>query len=943
MNINGILGRHGGGAKPNVKAGLDIDLKSVQKLDKELAAVKKTVDKLAESIGNAADEAQRLSNNVNQTGQGSTNGMVTTGTNSSQGGMGTAAGAGGTGGFGGGGGGGLMGSLSNMPFVGKFALGAGALLGGGMSMIDRRVDRNRGYALSASRAGNQYMLRTGMTEQQYMKYRQQIVGGEGENQVDPTTMIGFENRTGISAAQQRDSVGGIRALSGYSMGTQDVLNVMQQNLDPDRANMQFNMMGGMSMYGPGGEPRDYGDLLRHRVNLFQLNDRFLSKGAMRQGSYSRYRMGLSGISEDEQDLLIQYGQAESTYREKGGKGRFDPNSREHRKIAGVEETFATQFDEKQRLETKREEDMYRRQSDNYADLERSNQSLIRAMNSLEETMSGLIGKRTSNRSWMGGLGRALQIGGAAAMLIPGGGTVAGAAALGIGTALAGTGDPGAGDPKGSSGVSAPGVSANSSTANDDNIKIPYGYGGKRKSLTEVKRHSDFTKMHPTMQQRLLSMFRENPNVGIGDSHRDPAEQERMFRDRYRPDPNGEVSWQGQRWKRVKGAAAAPPGRSMHEIGLASDLVGDLDWMNKNAHRFGLKHFAGVNNEPWHVQPVELPNSRRKYEEGGAPWGTDNSAGQEYQNEPGTSEGEVVGMDHDDTHEAAVSMMGGGGSAGDYTGMSIQEIVDTYLGAGALGSGTAGGGSGGSRKAMIGNTSPTGYGDGYAGVKGAEGYEGAVSSGANAAAQAAFRAGFRGDELATIVAIAGRESGWKSDAVNPNTSDRGMWQINWANFKKDYYSDFRKSVGINGINDLLDVNKNAASAYKMYQDSVREGRPWFPWKASDEGYKGVRGWDPNGDHMWHTDKFQGEASAAAAAVMGSGDPVEKESFYSQPSMPQVQPVANRGGIGITNQYHVDFKPVFHFDGMPETPQLRQVALEAASYLREQMDIAVKRSS
>ena len=72
MNINGILGRHGGGAKPNVKAGLDIDLKSVQKLDKELASVKKTVDKLAESIGKAADEAQRLSNNVNQTGQGTT-------------------------------------------------------------------------------------------------------------------------------------------------------------------------------------------------------------------------------------------------------------------------------------------------------------------------------------------------------------------------------------------------------------------------------------------------------------------------------------------------------------------------------------------------------------------------------------------------------------------------------------------------------------------------------------------------------------------------------------------------------------------------------------------------------------------------------------------------------------------------------------------------------
>ena len=84
----------------------------------------------------------------------------------------------------------------------------------------------------------------------------------------------------------------------------------------------------------------------------------------------------------------------------------------------------------------------------------------------------------------------------------------------------------------------------------------------------------------------------------------------MFRDRYTAGP--------QRLDRVErsevaprlGCAAAPPGRSMHEIGMAADLEGDLSWMNAHAGEFGLKHFADVNNEPWHVQPVEFPNSRR---------------------------------------------------------------------------------------------------------------------------------------------------------------------------------------------------------------------------------------------------------------------------------------------------------------------------------------------
>jgi hypothetical protein len=54
---------------------------------------------------------------------------------------------------------------------------------------------------------------------------------------------------------------------------------------------------------------------------------------------------------------------------------------------------------------------------------------------------------------------------------------------------------------------------------------------------------------------------------------------------------------------------------MHEIGLAADLKGDLNWWQSNAARFGLKTFAQENGEPWHTQPSEYPTGRGEYEKG----------------------------------------------------------------------------------------------------------------------------------------------------------------------------------------------------------------------------------------------------------------------------------------------------------------------------------------
>lgn len=144
-----------------------------------------------------------------------------------------------------------------------------------------------------------------------------------------------------------------------------------------------------------------------------------------------------------------------------------------------------------------------------------------------------------------------------------------------------------------------------------------------------------------------------------------------------------------------------------------------------------------------------------------------------------------------------------------------------------------------------------------------------SHGAMAAALAAHGAGFDGDDLTTITMIAGRESRWRADAVNPNTSDRGMWQINWATIKKEPYAPLRQRLGITSDTDLLDLDINAAVAWQMYQDSIAQRRPWHPWRGSERGWNGSGpGWDGNGDHLWRTEPHRAEAKAAAQAVLRS---------------------------------------------------------------------------
>lgn len=148
------------------------------------------------------------------------------------------------------------------------------------------------------------------------------------------------------------------------------------------------------------------------------------------------------------------------------------------------------------------------------------------------------------------------------------------------------------------------------------------WGKKPLTIDQICAQASFQRLHATMQARTRELIEASDGkVGLGVGFRSEADQRAMFLSRYVIDPHGPVQFDGQRWRKAResDATAAPPGRSMHEIGLAVDLAGDHAWVVANSSRFALKHFAWVNDEPWHVQPFELPNSRRQYERDGAPW------------------------------------------------------------------------------------------------------------------------------------------------------------------------------------------------------------------------------------------------------------------------------------------------------------------------------------
>lgn len=475
--------------------------------------------------------------------------------------------------------GGLGGTLGKTKMMG--GLSGGAMMGitagvkainMGIDAANSRFESGREGVLEADRMSVLYQQMTGKSQLGVSStYRMPLtnyrLGAGGIN-----ALMGLEAATGISGRQQASSVEAFRTMSGYTMGAGEATGMINNLASASTVNRMF-MMGGTSLVGIGGKQNSAMDVMKGIVKSAGLTDPAILKGALAPGSITRSKLSMMGVPEEMQTQAIQYAMQNQTFKGKGGQGMYDPSKEADRRKMGIEENFATQVEETQRLETKRDENFYRRQVDNYAHLERQTQSLTKMFGALEDKLSGVLGLVGSNKI-------ATSI---------------------FQSATGPFGDPsGGGDPAG--------------------IPMP-------QNISAAASKTSFNNLSAQFKERLTKMMADNPNVTFGQGVRSSADQRTMFLSRYTKtnsptNANGEKNWQwdGAYWEHTSGAPAAPPGRSMHEIGLAADLGGDLDWVVRNAHKYGLKHFADVNGENWHVQPAELPNGRAAYEKMGAPWG-----------------------------------------------------------------------------------------------------------------------------------------------------------------------------------------------------------------------------------------------------------------------------------------------------------------------------------
>jgi len=454
-----------------------------------------------------------------------------------------------------------------------------------MAKLDARIDTGYSSSLVNDRQSVMYQQMYGISQQtNYNRFRQPInnfrLGPGGINE-----MLRLQANTGLNAQMMSRSVEAIRTISGFGLSTSDVNQMISTMASPE-VNNRMTMTLGTGIYGPGGKQRSPMEVIQSIVRAAGLTNETVVKGALQPGSMTRARLTAMGVPEDMQDTVIQYAMQNIQYQKKtGGKqGMYNPGNRDQLRTMGIEGNLATEREVTDVRREQRSESFYNKQKDNYASMERNTQKMETLTTKIEDLTSAIIGARISTR------GHPLT------------------KALG----------------KGFSSIMGPINDALSIFGGDPVEKgrgsKPITGGGSGGGSPNVPGN-----LNKTFGDRLRQMMAERPGITIGTGFRSSSAQRTMFLSRYsKTSEKTGVYWDGSYWKKHAGVPdAAPPGMSMHELGLAVDLdyptKADEEWFMRNASRFGLKTIASI-DEPWHVQPAELPNSRRKYEEAGAPWG-----------------------------------------------------------------------------------------------------------------------------------------------------------------------------------------------------------------------------------------------------------------------------------------------------------------------------------
>lgn len=794
--------------------------------------------------------------------------------------------------------------------------------------IDNRVNQNMGYALPADRLSLSIQQSSGMSQAQVMAQRKPLQNyklGEGGTNALMTNQL----RYGINANEQAAGMAALYTSSGFSTSANDLVNMQNHLTSAPVANRMFALTGGVNFNKMGGGVKDMFTGMKDLSKRMGLGNEKILKGAMQQGSFMRSNLSQMGMDAAEQDTLLQYANQNIQFKKKGGKGDYNPDSKKDQKRMGISENFAMQSEETKRLQGKRDETMYRDQAKAYAKLEKTNQMLISASEKLEHTMRDLISARTGSRGLQKWIGTGLKWAGAAAAVaaaVPtGGGSLALAAGLyGTGAVLDGGDGPPDKAKAPAPAPAAPSIGGNASDANDANIQIPTG-GKNTKSLAEVKTFGSFRGLKPIMQDRLLRAFREHPTLGFGQGHRSEDQQKAMFLDRYRKtDKDTGIVYDGSNWEKVKGADAAPPGASMHEIGMAADLVGDLGWLQANASRFGLKTFATVNNEPWHVQPTEYPNSRKATEK---TYGSGSDPSVSYESRAGSL---AADLPKEDSASSGPTKAGGMSSASSLRGGGSSS------GGGVLGAAAAMRNKGAtSRSASLSKT----------GAPSGERVEVPASGvlSPEQIAQVAYNAGFRGNDLTNVVAIALRESHGRAAAHNQSTKTKddsyGMWQINML---PKAQGPFMTKMGYTG-SDLLDPNTAAKAVFDIYKHNNNSLGAWLTYR------KGA-GLDssPIAKNMpaaiEATAQFGGTAtpSIVAQAPATTGDPMPIVRGNGGGHSPSHMAGSGGSSVNIASSPTITMPMNFVFNGVPGDMDLKKIATQIRNAIKSQTDIEMMRS-
>ena len=291
------------------------------------------------------------------------------------------------------------------------------------------------------------------------------------------------------------------------------------------------------------------------------------------------------------------------------------------------------------------------------------------------------------------------------------------------------------------------------------------------------------------QQAVNSLLAACPGSSIGSGSRTTEEQAALYASK-------------GAWSPTNPGAAAP-GTSNHEVGVgsgAADLSGDIDCMHANASRFGL-HFP-IANEPWHVEPTDELIE----------------AGMEF-----------FGMEE----EAA---------AEEDTGSWLERLV--------FGSQVDANAMEGVNRELDEQATPVAA---EAGVQGftPEASAGFESSGEGMSAIDVARvyaqAGFTGDALVTMVAIARGESGWNPGAQGDTTITNGTWG---------------PSIGLSQIRSL-----NSQRGTGGWRDPERLSDPLFNARAAYAISNGGTNFTPW--TVYTADLYQQYVTEAKAAVTALG--------------------------------------------------------------------------